>query len=173
MTRLPGPCLALLLLAACASDDTTDQIKEIAENVVTLQSGTMSELRERRGQGPFRRYEQPPEVMLEVVEEAVRRARGLGDRAVEGVYVSKRRGEVIAKEREPEKAAATKYSLPFRSAVLVVVHPIVGEPEASRVEMHAMERGPFHKGRVAWQRDLPGWIDDVLRQRRGEILPLE
>ena len=165
--------LAVLLLAACASDDSTEQIKEVATNVVTLQSGTMSELRERRGQGPFRRYEESPETMLEVVEEAMGSARGLGGHEVAGVFVSRRRLEVIAKEREPAKAHIKKYGMPFRSAVLVIVHPVEGEPEASRLEIHATQRGPFHKGRVAWQRDLPGWIDDVLRRRRGEILPLE
>lgn len=171
MRRL-GVCLLGLLLAACASDDTTDEIKEVAENVVTLQSGTITELRELRGQGPFRRYEQPPDVMLEVVEEAIGHARGMGGHPVAGVYVSKRRGEVIAKEREPDKAHLEKYGLPFRSAVFVVVHPVQGEPNVSKVEMHSTHRGPFHKGHVAWQRDLPVWIADVLRQRRGEILPL-
>lgn len=170
--RRPAVALLGFLLVACAGDDTTDQIKEVAENVVTLQSGTMTELRELRGQGPFRRYEQPPDVMLEVIEEAIGHARGLGGREVAGVWVSKRRGEVVAKEREPDEADSEKYSLPFRSAVLVIVHPVLGEPNVSQVEMHATHRGPFHKGRVAWQRDLPRWIDDVLRQRRGEILPL-
>lgn len=164
--------LAAVLLVACASDDSTDQIKEVAVNVVTLQSGTMTELRERRNQGPFRRYAEPPDVMLEIVEDAVRRARGKGGRKVEGVWVSKRRLEVIAKERDPEDAHREKYGLPFRSAVLVFVHPILGEPEASSVEIHATQRGPFHKGQVAWQRNLPRWIDDVMRERRGEILPL-
>ena len=175
-TRHGVPRLAVgflgVVLVACASDDTTDLIQEVGENVVTLQSGTMTELRELRGQGPFRRYEQPPEVMLEVVEEAIGHARGLGGREVGGVWVSRRRGEVVAKEREPDKADSETYGLPFRSAVLVVVHPVQGEPNVSRVEIHSTQRGPFHKGRVAWQRDLPRWIDDVLRQRRGEILPL-
>ena len=164
--------LLAVAVAGCASDDTTDLVKEVATNVVTLQTGTMTDLRERRGGGPFTRYEHAPDVMLEVVEEAARRARGMGGRPVEGVWVSKRRGEVVAKEREPHEASKGSYSLPFRSAVLVVVHPVQGEPDASRLEIHAMNRGPFHKGQVAWERDLPRWIDDVLRERRGEILPL-
>jgi hypothetical protein len=49
--------------------------------------------------------------------------------------------------------------------MLAVVHPVRGRPGASRVEIHAIQRGPFHQGQVAWARDMPTWIDEVLADR--------
>jgi hypothetical protein len=49
--------------------------------------------------------------------------------------------------------------------MLAVVHPVPGDPHASQVEIHAIQRGPFHRGRVAWELDMPGWIDEVLAER--------
>ena len=42
--------------------------------IFTLQSGTVSELRDRRGTGPFLTYDVPPAEPLGVVEEAARKA---------------------------------------------------------------------------------------------------
>ena len=73
-------------LSACSGID--DTVKDSAETVLTLRSGTMSDLRKRVGQGPFRTYEIPPAEMLEILEEAVGEARGRGDRPIRAVFVS-------------------------------------------------------------------------------------
>ena len=158
---------ALLCLAAsaCATGPMGNQVTEVAENVLTLQRGTMSELRTRRGQGPFVTYEVAPEEMLEVLEQAARMARGAGGRPVSAVFVSKLRREVVAKERTAEQAHDDSYGPPFRSAMLAVVHPVRGRPGASKVEIHAIQRGPFHQGQVDWERSMPGWIEEVLADR--------
>lgn len=153
--------LAAPLLAGCVSDD----VKETAETVLTLQSGTMSELRDRRGTGPFTTYDLTPDVLLGVVEEAARMARGAGGEPVRAVFVSERRGEVVAKEREGEDAQDDGYSAPFRTAMLAVVHRVPGRADQARLEVHMIQRGPFHRGVINWTRDMPGWIQAVLSER--------
>ena len=164
MKRARGPIaaagFALLLLAGCVSKE----VGEIAENVVTLQGGTISELRDRRGSGPFTTYEVAPGGMLKVIERACRKARGLGGRPVTAVFVSERYREVIAKERAVDAKDPDSYSEVFRSAVVAMVDPVPGRPDACRVEIHAMNRGPFHRGAVKWERDLPGWIREALSE---------
>ena len=39
--------------------------------------------------------------------------------------------------------------------VVVMVHAAAGGGPGSRVEIHAQDRGPFHRGRIAWERELP------------------
>jgi hypothetical protein len=152
-------------------------VRESAETVLTLRFGTMSDLRARRGTGPRKRYDLPPDRLLEVVERAAYRARGKGGVPVQAVFVSKLRREVVAKERDGEDAADKGYGAPFLSALLAVVHEVPGEPEASDLEAHEIRSGPFHQGVVRWERDLPGWIDEVLREERapaatGRVKPI-
>ncbi len=164
--------LALLLalpLAGCLSDDVT----ETAETVLTLQSGTISELRERRGTGPFTTYPYAPDMMLRMVEQAAGMARNEDGEPVRAIFVSELRHEVIAKEREGKEAEHDGYAAPFRTAMLAVVHPVRGRPGASRVEIHMLQRGPFHRGVVNWTRDMPGWITLVIEDWKAqEAAPL-
>jgi hypothetical protein len=74
------------------------------------------------------------------------------------VFVSKRYGEVIAKESEKPEAG---YGAPFRSAAIAIVHPSPRGFAWCRVEWHAIQRGPFHRGSVDWMRNLPGWIESA------------
>jgi hypothetical protein len=127
----------------------------------------MSELRQRVGSGPFRIYELAPGEMLEVLEEAVGEARGVGGKPVSGVFVSERRRQVVAKERPADEADDDGYSKPFLTAMVATVWPVEGRPEACRVEIHAMRSGPFHTGRIQWERDMPAWIERVLTRRRS------
>lgn len=158
----------MLGLALCGSacSGVSDRVKDSAETVLTLRSGTMSDLRLRVGEGPFHTYEVPPGEMLTVVEEAARRARGQGGRPVAGIFVSELRAEVTAKERPPDQAHEDGYEAPFLSAMVATVRPVLGRPEASTVEIHGIRSGPFHHGVVAWERDMPGWIQAVLRARQ-------
>lgn len=170
MIRALVMLLLALPLAGCLSDDAL----KTAETVLTLQSGTMSELRNMRGQGPFRTYDVAPDVMLGVVEEAARMARIRGDEPVRAIFVSERKGEVVAKEREGEAAKDDGYEAAFRTAMYAVVHEVPDQPGRSRVEIHEMTRGPFHTGVVRWVRDMPGWIDAVLAERaRAEAEPVK
>lgn len=151
-------CCALLLgLAACASR-TGDTVKEVAVNVLTLQSGAVSELRDLRGTGPFLVYDVPPDEMLGLVEAVLRTK-------VAAVFADRRTLEVVAKERSGKAAADDRYGEPFRSAVVVMVHPAAGGASGCRVEIHAANRGPFHRGRIAWERELPPLLDDAVRHR--------
>ena len=65
--RLLPVLVAASALAACGDTGTAKQALEIAENVVTFQTGTTSELRDRRDTGPFREYDVSPDEMLEVL----------------------------------------------------------------------------------------------------------
>lgn len=159
--------LALLGLLAPLVWACSGPVGESAETVLTLQSGTMSELRACRGRGPFLHYDVPPREMMEVIGDAARKARGAGGKPVRAVFVNPHRNEVIAKERTAEEASDTGYPAPFRSAMLASVYPVANNPNASRVEIHAIERGPFHSGRVNWTRDMPCWINEVLAERRA------
>jgi hypothetical protein len=152
---------AAAALCACVSDT----VRETAVNVVTLQQGNVSELRRMRGRGPFLHYAVAPDTMLEVVEAAARRARGKGGLPVSAVFASTRSMEVIAKERRPADADDDGYGEPWLSAMVATVHPVEGEPGASRVEIHAVHRGPFHRGVVAWEASMPGWIAEELAAR--------
>ena len=168
--RLLPVLVAVGALAACGDTGTAKQALEIAENVVTFQTGTTSELRDRRGTGPFREYDVPPDEMLEVLEAAMRRAAGDREAPWVKVYPSKRYGEVVAKEFAERKSS---YKDPFRTAAIAIVHPIRDEPARSRVEMHHVRRGPFHGGSVRWQAGLPGWIDAELAARAArQVKPI-
>ena len=59
----------LLALLVCLGGCLSDAVKDSVETVLTMRSGTMTELRTRRDTGPFRRYEVPSAEMLDVVEE--------------------------------------------------------------------------------------------------------
>ena len=150
-----------LTLPGCLSKN----VRAAAHDVFTLRNGTISELRNRRGSGPFRRYDVPPDEMLQVIAEACRHAKDLAGRPVTGVDVSVRYREVVAKERAPDAPADPGYSEDWRTAVVATVHPIEGEPGASRVEIHGGQRSPLLGGANDWERSLPGWIDEVLRER--------
>ncbi len=151
------------LIAGCAGLD--EDVQDAATNVLTLQSGTISELKAKRGSGPFTTYAVPPDEMLTVLRDAASKARGLGDRPVRAIFVSERRSEVIAKEREPDESTDEYYDGVFRTAMVATVHKVIGDPSSSRVEIHATQRGPFHRGAVQWTRDMPKWIDEVIAER--------
>ena len=160
----------VLLLGGCGETGTATQAREIAENVLTLQTGTTSELRDRRGTGPFREYEVAPDEMVEVLEGAMKRAGGRGEPPWVKVYASKHYREVVAKEFEKHSAT---YKDTFRTAAIAIVHPVAGDASRSRVEMHHTRRGPFHGGSVRWQAGLPGWIDAELAERAaGKLKPI-
>jgi len=170
MTRrlLPLVVAGAFALPACSSSVGSDRVLETLETVVTLRGGTVSALRDLRGTGPFRTYHVPPGELVEVVGEAAAFARGRGGKPVAAIFVSKRRGEVVAKERDPEDADNAGYEKPFLSAVVVSVHGVPGQPDIARLELHETHSGPFHLGAVNWTRDLPVWIDQVLAQRAAE-----
>lgn len=170
--RLLLAAVLALGLAACAGTDpkTTKQIKEVAVNVVTLQTGTTSELRDRRGSGPFREYDVPPDEMVDVLEGAMKRARGDGEPPWVKVFPSKNYREVVAKEFEKPSAS---YKDTFNTAAIAIVHAIPGAPKRCKVEMHHTRRGPFHGGTVNWQAGLPGWIDAELAElAAGKVKPI-
>ncbi|MGE0192547.1 MAG: hypothetical protein AB7T63_10965 [Planctomycetota bacterium] len=167
---LPLLVAGALALPGCSSSVGSDRVLESLETVATLRGGTISALRDLRGTGPFRTYHLPPGELVEVVGEAAAFARGRGGQPVKAIFVSKRRGEVVAKERDPEDASSTSYDEPFLSAVVVSVHGVPGQPDLARLEMHATHSGPFHLGAVNWTRDLPVWIDQVLAQRAAEAV---
>ncbi len=151
------------------------ETRETIVNVLTLQGGTMSELRNRRGTGPFTTFDRSPDEMVDVLERAARKARGLGDEPVRAIFVSELRREVVAKERTAEESQSDAYMPAFRSAMIAIVHPVIGNPNQSRVEIHAMNRGPFHQGAVNWQRDMPRWIEEALADdvnRPKDIAPI-
>ncbi len=166
---IPVAILALLCVA-CGDTGTAAQVRELAENVVTLQTGTTSELRDQRGTGPCRGYDVGPDEMVEVLEDAMKRADGKGEPPYVKTFASKRYREVVAKEFEKRRAT---YKDTFLTAAIAIVHPVAGDPSRCRVEMHDTRRGPFHGGSVKWGRDLPGWIDAELAERAaGTIKPI-
>ena len=156
----------LLAVAGCPGCSPT--AREVLGNVVTLQQGTISDLRDRRGTGPFRCYPVSPDEMVDVLEVAARRASQDGEaRApVVRVWKSSVRREVIAKERACGDVGAKDYRAPFRSAWVGIVHERLGDPTSCEVEWHATHRGPLHQGEVNWLRDMPGWVRDALRARK-------
>lgn len=156
--------LLLTLATAPACSGISETTQETIVNVLTLQRGTISELRTRRGTGPFRTYAVPPDRLLAAAHRAAGMARGEDGKPLPAIWLSEDRREVIAKERRGEDAQDDGYSKPFRSAMIAFVHPVPGAPGQSRVEVHAMHRGPFHRGTVDWERDMPRWIDAALRE---------
>ncbi len=149
------------LLAGCT---VSEDVRKSARDVVTLRSGTVNELRALRGSGPFTRYELAPEALVEVAAAACRKARGLRGKPVTAVEVSPRYGEVTAKERAYDVYPDVGYSEDWRSAVVITVHPILGEPQACRVEWHAARRSPLLPCAVHWDSVLPGLIAEALRE---------
>jgi len=160
--RLRAIVLALVVACVAAgpacSSGTGKTVQEVAVNVLTLQSGTVSELRDLRGTGPFLAYDVPPDEMMGIVEAVLRTK-------VVAVFPNPRAFEVVAKERLGAEAADDWYAPPSRSMVVVIVHPAAGGGPGSRVEIHAMDRGPFHRGHIAWERELPPLLNDAVRHR--------
>ena len=148
--------VALAVAAACAA--CTQDVRKTAATVLTLKSGSMTALREKRGSGPFRTYAVPPAEMLTLVE-AVLKTR------VVAVFAEPRRGEVCAKERQAGLATDDTYGEEWTSAVIVFVHPVVGDATSSKVEIHAAQRGAFSKGEVRFDRELPPLLDDAVAHR--------
>ena len=160
----------LLALAAAVAGPTascTKDAREAVTNVATLQTGTVSDLYEQRGTGPFREYPVPPDEMVEIAERVLRTK-------VPAVFVNERTRTVIAKERKGKDADNPDYAPPFRSAVAVFVWPDGPEMRGSRVEFHSIERGPFHRGDIDWDRDLGPLLDAAVRERgSGPVRPLK
>jgi len=161
-------CLAPALgLFACASQGEEDSAAvKAAKTVLTLQTGTMTELKETRDTGPYRDYDVPPGEMIDLVADVLRTK-------VVAVFPEPRFGQVIAKERAGKEAADDSYSPAFRSAVIVFVHRVVDAPSRSRVEIHSIQRGPFHRGSIDWEGELPGLLDAaVARRGRTPLRPI-
>ncbi len=174
-----------VVLAACMGSDRGDstesgggldkEVKETIVAVVTLQSGTISELKDRRGTGPFTTFDRSPDEMVEILERAARKARGLGDKPVRAIFVSESLRSVLAKERTAEESESDSYEPVFRSAMIAYVHVVPGRSDQSRVEVHAIQRGPFHEGAVNWERDMPRWIKEAMaddEKRPTDIAPI-
>ena len=152
-------CAAVALAAAASGcGSMSPDTKETITNVLTLQHGAVSNVRELRGRGPFRDYAVPPAEMLDLV------TRVLKER-VPAVFANPRALEVVAKERRGKGADDDWYSPAWVSAVVVIVHPVDEDPSRSRVEVHATQRGPFHRGRIAWERDVPPALDAAVAAR--------
>ena len=164
MTLRARAVAASLLLAGCAgmSDDT----KEAVRNVLTLETGAVSDARQRRGFGPFRDYEVPPDEMLDVVHGALLAK-------TPAVFVNRDAREVVAKEREPAKAASDAYAEPWLSAVVVTVHPLAGRPGRSSVEVHAVRKGVFKGGCIDWEAEVPRLLDAAVARRARGLAPIE
>ena len=165
----PRP-LAALLVATFLTGACTKDVRETATNVLTLQGGSVSALRDRRGEGPFHAYPVPPAEMLGLVEAVLKTK-------VVAVFTEPRRLEVVAKERDAAHATDDWYGEPWRSAAIVFVHPVPGDASSSKLEIHAMDRGPFHKGRIAWESELPSLFADAVARRAafshpGEATPI-
>ena len=172
MTRALPVILLVLACGLPACSGVDDSVTEAAETVLTLQSGTISELRNKRGTGPFETYPFPPDEMLTILEAAARKARNDVGEPVQAVFVYEDAREVIAKERAGKDGRDTAYDEPFRTAMYAGVFPVRGDTKASRVEIHAVQRGPFHKGVVQWQRDMPRWIDEVIKEREAPVMAI-
>jgi hypothetical protein len=143
------------------SDDT----KEAVHNVLTLETGAVSDARTCRGQGPFRDYDVPPEEMLDLAEGALLSK-------TPAVFVNRDAREVVAKEREGGLAASDAYAKTWLSAVVVTVHPDASRPGRSRVEVHAVKKGVFKGGCVDWEREVPGLLDAAVARRARGLQPI-
>jgi hypothetical protein len=155
---------ALASLAAAGCGSMSPDTKETIENVLTLQQGAVSNVREMRGRGPFREYAVPPAEMLDLATRVLK-AR------VPAVFPNPRALEVVAKERIGKDAAGEWYSDPWVSAVVVIVHPVDVDPNRSRVEVHATQRGPFNRGHIAWEHDVPAALDALVAARGRPAVP--
>jgi hypothetical protein len=163
------PLLAAIALASCSStdedaprsadSDTSKQVKEILTNVSRLRFGTVSDVRAMRGTGPFYDFDVPPGVMLDAAEKAMKSK-------VAAVFPNPRALEVIAKERRPDMAWDDSYAPSFLSAAIVIVHPVPGDPHKSKVEIHAIDRGPFDRGSIPWEAELPRLLAQYSRAAR-------
>jgi hypothetical protein len=154
------------LLAGGCSSDPDDQVSQVAKDVLTLKSGTVSELKAQRGAGPFREYPVPQDVLFDVVVEVL-------EAKVAAVFPNRKAHEVVAKERAGKDRYDDWYAPDWRSAVVVYVHPVPGDDGRSKLEIHATNRGPFHKGCIAWCAELPALLDAaVARRGSGGIRPL-
>ena len=102
--RIQVAGVAFVLLLGCSGAD--ESVREAAETVLTLQSGTVNELRNKRGSGPFTTYDVPPDEMLEVLDRAARKARNDVGEPVQAVFVYENAREVVAKERSGDAAGA-------------------------------------------------------------------
>lgn len=155
--------LASLLLVGAACSNLDDNTRTAIENVATLQSGTVSELMAERNSGPFLRYPVPPERMVGVVADAVGRARDGAGRPITMIRASEHSRYVIAKERARDASNSGGYGEPWVTAVVVFVHRDPGDAEASLIEIHWTQRGPFHKGVIDWSQQLPGLVEAAVR----------
>ena len=154
--------LAAAATAGCGS--MSPDTKETIENVLTLQQGAVSNVRDLRGRGPFREYAVPPAEMLDLATRVLK-AR------VPAVFPNARALEVVAKERIGKDVARDDYSPAWVSAVVVIVHPVDGDPGRSRVEVHATQRGPFNRGHIAWEHDVPAALDALVAARTHPLPP--
>ena len=150
--------LATVAAAAAGCGSMSPDTKETIENVLTLQQGTVTNVRELRGRGPFREYAVPPAEMLDLATRVLK-AR------VPAVFPNPRALEVVAKERIGKDAAVDDYQPAWVSAVVVIVHPVAEDPGRSRVEVHATQRGPFNRGHIAWEHDVPAALDAMVAAR--------
>src|SRR5262245_22182221 len=83
--------IVALVLVGC-SGESGKQLKKTAEVVFTLQTGTMTALKETENSGPFRDYDVPPDEMIDLVTAVLKTK-------VVAVFPEPRFGRVIAKER--------------------------------------------------------------------------
>jgi hypothetical protein len=153
-------------LAGGCSSDPDDQVSQVAKDVLTLKTGTVSELKAQRGAGPFREYPVSQDVLFEVVVEVLKSR-------VAAVFPNRKAYEVVAKERHGKDRYDDWYSPEWRSAVVVYVHPVLGDDARSKLEIHGMHRGAFHRGCIEWECDLPAQIDAAVAARgSGRVRPL-
>jgi hypothetical protein len=164
--------LALLLLAGTAllatacSSDPDDNVSKVAKDVLSLKTGTVSALKEQRGAGPFREYPVPQEDLFDLVVEVLQGK-------VAAVFPNRKGFEVVAKERFGKDRYDDWYSPDWHSAVVVYIHPVMGDDARSKLEIHSTNRGRFHRGRINWQGELPALIDAAVAKRGpGRIRPL-
>lgn len=156
---------ALAVVGAGCSASSLKTVGEVAGTVLTLQSGTVTDLKARRDTGPYRDYDVPPAEMMALVEGVLRTK-------VVAVFPEPLQQVVVAKERAGKEELDDGYAAPFRTAVVVFVHPVAGDPMRCRVEVHAGQRGPFHRGRIDWERDVPPLLDEAVARRRAPLRPL-
>jgi hypothetical protein len=148
--------LGVVLGVAGCAEGPSENTKKAVENVVTLRFGTVSDLHELVGTGPFLDLPLAPARMLPLVTAILRTK-------VPAVFENERTMTVIAKERRGPDAWVDDYSPEWVSAVLVAIFPVEGRPDACRVEIHATNRGAFAKGSIAWERDLPPLFEEAAR----------
>lgn len=161
---LAAACGLVAATVACSASSRKN-VKDVAETVLTLQTGTVSELKARRDTGPFRDYAVPPAEMMTLVEGVLRSK-------VVAVFPEPLQQVVVAKEREGKEALDDSYAPAFESAVVVFVHAVEGDAGRSRVEVHACHRGPFRRGSIDWEREVPPLLDQAVAARRAPLRPL-